>query len=79
MGKFVVDKSCRQQPLAFAARNQKSKAGRKRLGGPLVVAQAHRDRRAVLNGGEFAERSGLAMRSTCAAAGAGSARITPSK
>ena len=60
VGEFVVDESRCEQALAFAARDEKSEAGRKRLADVAIVAEAHGDGRAVADGGKFGGELGAA-------------------
>src|SRR4029077_7969771 len=53
MRELVVNESCRQQFLAFAAGHKKSKAGRKSLADLAVIAETYRDGGTVLDGGKF--------------------------
>src|SRR5579864_8202198 len=53
MREFVVYKGRGEQAFPFAAWNEESESGRKRLAYLEVVCESHRDGRAVLNRAEF--------------------------
>src|SRR5579864_262083 len=58
MRKFVVNKSCSQQLLAFAAGNKESEPWRERFANIAVISETDGNGRAVLDGGEFGRKVG---------------------
>src|SRR5947208_10649290 len=53
MGKFIMHKGRSEQSPSFAARNQKTEAGRKRRPHAMATAQCHRDGRGVRDATKF--------------------------
>src|SRR5207245_9920506 len=53
MGKFIMHKGRSEQSPSFAARNQKTEAGRKRRLHAVAIAQCRRDGRGVRDATKF--------------------------